>query len=99
VITMWDWGSSKHYLHDAISSDKRDPTVNANGSIYGSPEESTDLVPVLDPLINKASEILHPYRDPKTPSARELPVGTSVLGGRADLGWAHQHPQSDHGPI
>ncbi len=37
VITIWDWGSNKHYLHDAISSDKRDPTVNANGPIYGSP--------------------------------------------------------------
>ena len=96
VITMWDWGSSKHYLHDAISSDKRDPTVNANGPIYGSPEESTDLVPVLDPLINKASEILHPYRDPKTPSARELPVGTSVYWGDEPIWDGHT---SIHNPI
>ena len=96
VITMWDWGSSKHYLHDAISSDKRDPTVNANGPIYGSPEESTDLVPVLDPLRNKASEILHPYRDPKTPSARDLPVGTSVYWGDEPIWDGHT---SIHNPI
>src|SRR5215510_12952117 len=31
VITMWDWSSNKAYMHDAISTDKRDPTVNANG--------------------------------------------------------------------
>ena len=93
---MWDWGSSKHYLHDAISSDKRDPTVNANGPIYGSPEESTDLVPVLDPLSNKASEILHPYRDPKTPSARDLPAGTSVYWGDEPIWDGHT---SIHNPI
>ena len=96
VITMWDWGSSKHYLHDAISSDKRDPTVNANGPIYGSPEESTDLVPILDPLRNKASEILHPYRDPKTPSARDLPVGASVYWGDEPIWDGHT---SIHNPI
>jgi hypothetical protein len=96
VISMWDWGSRKHYLHDAISSDKRDPTVNANGPIYGSPEESTDLVPVLDPLRNEASEILHPYRDPKTPSAQDLPVGNSVYWGDEPIWDGHT---SIHNPI
>ena len=96
VITMWDWGSNKHYLHDAIATDKRDPTVNAGGPIYGSPEESTDLVPVLDPLHNKAWEILHPYRDPKTPSARDLPDGTSVYWGDEPIWDGHT---SIHNPI
>jgi hypothetical protein len=96
VITMWDWGGSKHYLHDAISTDKRDPTVNADGPIYGSPEASTDLVPVLDPLHNKAWEILHPYRDPKTPSARDLPDGTSVYWGDEPIWDGHT---SIHNPI
>ena len=31
VITMWDFGTPKTYLHDEIASDKRNPTVNANG--------------------------------------------------------------------
>ena len=52
----WDWATPKIYLHDAISTDKRNPTVNANGLIYGSPEESTDLVPMLDPVKNKACD-------------------------------------------
>ena len=29
VVTTWDWGSEKKYLHDLISTDKRNPTVNA----------------------------------------------------------------------
>ena len=50
-------GHPKHYLHDEVSTDKRNPTVNANGMIYGSPEESSDDVPVLDPVKNVASLI------------------------------------------
>jgi hypothetical protein len=30
---MWDWADPKVYHHDEISSDKRNPTVNANGPI------------------------------------------------------------------
>jgi hypothetical protein len=71
VISMWDWSRAKSYQHDAISTDKRNPTVNANGKIYGSPEESTDFVPVLDPVKNVATEIKMPVRDPRTPSASE----------------------------
>ena len=52
VITQWDWADPKAYLHDEISTDKRNPTVNANGLIYGSPEESRDYLPVLDPVHN-----------------------------------------------
>jgi hypothetical protein len=78
VYSLWDWASPKHYQHDAISTDKRNPTVNANGLIYGSPEESTDLVPTLDPVRNIASTITHPFRDPKTPSSLSLPRGNSA---------------------
>jgi hypothetical protein len=33
VISMWDWADQKAYLHDEISSDKRNPRVNANGPL------------------------------------------------------------------
>src|SRR6201987_3536810 len=49
VVTTWDWGNEKQYLHDLISSDKRNSTVNANGLLYGSPEYATDDLPALDP--------------------------------------------------
>lgn len=67
VITQWDWADDKSYLHDEISTDKRNPKVNANGLIYGSPEESRDVLPVLDPVHNTTSQVKVPYRDPKTP--------------------------------
>jgi hypothetical protein len=35
VITQWDFSDPKHYLHDITATDKRKPTLNANGLIYG----------------------------------------------------------------
>src|SRR5262249_13791214 len=31
VITSWDWSTPTGYMHDLISTDRRKPTVNANG--------------------------------------------------------------------
>ena len=75
-------------MHDAISTDNRHPTVNANGYIYGYPEESTDDVPVLDPIRNKSWLIRHPYADPKTPSSKEEPMGVSVFWATPRSGTA-----------
>ena len=96
VVSMWDWSTPKAYVHDAISTDKRDPTINANGLIYGSPEESTDLVPVLDPIAHRATQIRHPFRDPKTPSSLELPLGTSPYWGDERIWDGHT---SIHNPV
>ncbi len=60
VVTTWDWGDEKHYLHDLISSDKRNPAVNGNGALYGSPEYATDHLPVLDPNTAKVSYLAPP---------------------------------------
>ena len=40
--------------------------MNASGLIYGSPEESRDYLPVLDPVHNTISEVKVPYSDPNT---------------------------------
>jgi hypothetical protein len=81
VITMWDWSRTTAYLHDEISTDRRNPRLNANGKIYASTEDSTDFIPVLDPKTNTASEILHPVREPNTPSSKNNPFGPSPYWG------------------
>ena len=67
VVTMWDYGDPTKYTHDGNSTDKRKPTVNANGPIYVAPEESSDDLYVVDPVRNTASALTVPVRDPKTP--------------------------------
>jgi hypothetical protein len=74
VVTVWDWSNPKAYLHDATVSDKRNPSINANGLIFGATENSTDMVPVFDPKTNKAYEVKLQVRDPKTPSESEVPM-------------------------
>ena len=73
VVTMWDWADPKVYMHDEIASDKRNPTVNPNGPIYGALEESGDYFPVIDPKTNTASKIPLAPRDADTPSSAEQP--------------------------
>ncbi len=96
VYTMWEWSTPKAYLHDAISTDKRNPRVNANGLVYGSPEESTDMVPVLNPLTNETWQVKHPFRDPKTPSNADLPRGHSAYWGDEAIWDGHT---SIHNPL
>src|SRR4029079_4735161 len=69
VITEWDWADPKAYLHDVVSTDRRNPTLNANGKMYGSLEVSADYLPVLDPARNQASKVPLTVRDPNTPVA------------------------------
>ena len=69
VITSWEWSTEKRYLHDLIASDRRNPTVNAYGPLYGSPEYSTDNMPILDPKTNKVSFFKMPVADAEMPES------------------------------
>jgi hypothetical protein len=67
VVTWWEWSTPDKYLHDLIASDRRNPTVNAYGPLYGSPEYATDNMPILDPKTSKVSFFKMPVRDPQMP--------------------------------
>ena len=68
VVTVRDWSDPKHYLHDLSTTDRRHPTVNAYGPIYGDTELSSSAQPVLDPVHNTKTTILPPVRE-GTPSS------------------------------
>ncbi|MGE3541661.1 MAG: carboxypeptidase-like regulatory domain-containing protein [Candidatus Tectimicrobiota bacterium] len=69
VVTWWQWGTEKQYLHDLIASDRRYPTVNAYGMLFGSPEYSTDIMPILDPKTHRVTTFTMPVRDAHMPPA------------------------------
>jgi len=69
VITQWDWADPKAYLHDVVSTDRRNPSINSNGMLYGAAEVSADYLPVLDPIKNMISQVPLTVRDPKTEAA------------------------------
>src|SRR6202047_4301611 len=59
VISMWDWAMPTSRRTDVATTDERTPTMNANGLVYGS-IQSSDIIAVLDPRENKASQIKVP---------------------------------------
>jgi hypothetical protein len=92
VVTWWEWSDPKKYLHDLIASDRRHPTVNPYGPLFGSPEYATDDMPILDPKSHKVSYFKLPVRDANTPealgpghAALEKPMAPSPYWGEEKL--------------
>ncbi|HYX67272.1 MAG TPA: hypothetical protein VE935_23880, partial [Burkholderiales bacterium] len=95
VVTWWEWGDPKKYLHDLISSDRRNPTVNAYGPLFGSPEYATDVMPILDPKTSSVTHFKLPV-GPETPEALgpghaaiEKPLQPSAYWGDEKLWDTH----------
>jgi hypothetical protein len=82
VATVGDWLDDKHYLHDLSGTDRRKPTVNGYGPLYGAPELSTDNMPIFDPKTHTATVHKLPVRDADTPSEdRVAPAQPSAYWG------------------
>jgi len=54
VVSVWDWGGGR-FIHDAISTDKRNPTVHAGGEVFGV-QQLSGMVATLDPSTSTLSE-------------------------------------------
>ncbi len=67
VLTLWDWGDGTSYVHDEVASDKRNPSVNAGGDVYGV-SMSDDQLLIVDPETHTARDVRVPVWDPDTES-------------------------------
>ena len=76
VLTIWDAGTQTSFMHDIISTDKRNPTLNANGRIYGIDYHNGTLV-IVDPVRNTNETVQLPTRDEKAT------MRANVVGGAA----------------
>jgi hypothetical protein len=103
VITEWDWADPKAYLHDEVSTDRRNPRLNANGLIYGSTELSTDYLPVLDPAHNTIGRVPLTPRDPATPMTSQE-MGAPSINFGTEPPWnsrvnVHNPMYDEHGRV
>ena len=113
VITIWDWADPRAYLHDEVTSDKRNPRVNANGPIYGATEESTDLFTIRDTLAkislrdhtarvtrHALALLAHQYRNPEPLLPKVLTVALGHdLGKAPALRQSGVYTMHDHPSI
>ena len=105
VISMWDWGRETSVVHDEISSDRRNPRLNADGKVYGV-DEGLDLIVWIDPETHEADERELPLREGERPWA-------SIFGDRVlepspywgeelywpGPGWTHNPMMDEKGRV
>ena len=98
VTTMWEWGTMVDYIHDEVVTDKRNPTVNANGPVYGV-NISNDRLAVLDPESHVPLNLKVPTRDDPstipTMIAQAMPEPSRFFGEK--LIW--NDPANPHNPM
>jgi hypothetical protein len=85
VVTLWDWGTDRSFMHDEISTDKRRPTVNAGGPVYAVSSGHGALT-ILDPRTNRTEEIEIPTRAPRAQVPSRFP-----RPNRPSLWWGDEH--------
>jgi hypothetical protein len=99
VLTLWDWGTDTSFMHDEITTDKNDPTVNPYGKVYAVSSGHGKLE-VLDPIDNSTYELTIPTRDdPREVSSRfPPPAMPSNFWGMKYL-WGPENPADPHNPM
>jgi hypothetical protein len=99
VVTLWDWGVDTSFMHDEITTDKNDPTVNGYGPVYAVSAGHGKLT-VVDPVTNDAWELTIPTReDPRVVASRfPPPAMPSNFWGMQHL-WGLENPADPHNPM
>jgi hypothetical protein len=101
VVTLWDVGDDKSFMHDEISTDKNNPTVNGGGPVYAVNAGHGQLV-VMNPKENSTFAMDIPTRIPRAQVASRFPAPAfpSLHWGNEHL-WANPpyNPADPHNPM
>ena len=100
VLTLWDVSHATALIHDEIATDRRNPTVNAYGPVYGTVITHDELM-VTDPVAHTTRGIKVPLRpdvDPQTvpPLYAQTILLPSIHYGNEIL-WTN--PAAPHNPM
>ena len=101
MVTLWDVGDDRSYMHDEIATDKNHPTVNANGKVYAVSAGHGQLV-MVDPKEHSTVALDIPTRAPRAdvPSRFPKPNRPSLFWGTEHL-WGNPpyNPADPHNPM
>ena len=100
VVSLWDWNNDKGFVHDTISTDKRNPTLNGNGLVYSISRFSAPEMNILDPKRNSMTGVTVPVRDPDTAFATPQQVTQPSPYWGEEIIWSSRpslhNPMMDH---
>jgi len=57
VVSQWDWGFPESFVHDLISTDKRNPSLYGYGKVIGLDRTGGGRLLILDPMKNTVSSV------------------------------------------
>ncbi len=99
VVTLWDIGGPQDFMHDIISTDRNNPTVNGYGPLYAV-SAGHGTLEVIDPITNDNYKFEIPTReDPREVNSRFPPPGNpSNFWGMEHL-WGLENPSDPHNPM
>jgi hypothetical protein len=86
VLTLWEWGKEATFAHDELSTDKRNPTANAYGPVYG-PDWGNDDFLTLDVTNHSTTAVRIPVIEDGVPpgKAQAMPKPSPYWG--EELYW------------
>jgi hypothetical protein len=97
VVTLWNWNDQYGMVHDEISTDRRNPRINANGPIYAV-DWTNDWLAWVDPVNHAADRVKVPLRAER-----------STMGGLRQTGFTEfrffgnkpvwDNPAGPHNPM
>ena len=61
VLTQWGWSNEDGFVHDNVSTDKRNPHLYPGGQVFGV-AQTQGLLTITDPVANKSRELPIPMR-------------------------------------
>lgn len=99
VVTLRDIGGDHDFMHDEISTDKNNPTVNANGPVYAV-SSGHGTLEIVDPITNDNYKVLIPTRDDPREVRNRFPQPgrPSNFWGMEHI-WGVEHPSDPHNPM
>jgi hypothetical protein len=82
VVTQWATAEPKLFVHDEIATDRRNPTINANGPVYSVSELSGDYLWAMDPVNHTSRKIDLPQHNPDGPYmwSQDMPNPSNYWG-------------------
>jgi hypothetical protein len=99
VVTLRDIGGDHDFMHDEVTTDKNNPTVNANGPVYAV-SSGHGTLEIVDPITNDNYKINIPTReDPRIVRNRfPQPGRPSNFWGMEHI-WGVENPSDPHNPM
>jgi hypothetical protein len=61
VLSQWGWSNATGFIHDNVTTDKRNPTLYPNGQLFGVAQSQGKLM-ITDPVTHTSRELAIPVR-------------------------------------